>query len=106
MYEILQAWKLWSEQRGLDFMDGTLINSFSPEEIPRCLHVGLLCVQEHPRDRPTMADIILMLNSEMKCSSPKQPTFKFETYLDLDGSAKDNERCSVNEFSASLSQGR
>ncbi|XP_049382993.1 G-type lectin S-receptor-like serine/threonine-protein kinase At1g61500 [Solanum stenotomum] len=100
------AWKLWSEQRGLDFMDGTLINSFSPEEITRCLHVGLLCVQEHPRDRPTMADIILILNSEMKCSSPKQPTFKFETYLDLGGSAKDNERCSVNELSASLSQGR
>ncbi|KAG5622746.1 hypothetical protein H5410_007964 [Solanum commersonii] len=92
------AWKLWSEQRGLDFIDGTLINSFSPEEITRCLHAGLLCVQEHPRDRPTMADIILMLNSEMKCSSPKQPTFKFETYLDLGGSVKDNERCSVNEF--------
>ncbi|KAK4347062.1 hypothetical protein RND71_033401 [Anisodus tanguticus] len=100
------ACKLWSEQRGLDFMDGTLINSFSPEEITRCLHVGLLCVQEHPRDRPTMADIILMLNSEMKCASPKQPTFKFETYLDLGGSTKDNDRCSVNEFSSSLSQGR
>ncbi|XP_016488832.2 G-type lectin S-receptor-like serine/threonine-protein kinase At1g61500 [Nicotiana tabacum] len=100
------AWKLWSEQRGLDFMDGTLINSFSPEEITRCLHVGLLCVQECPRDRPTMAAIILMLNSEMKCSTPKQPTFKFETYLDLAGSAKDNDKYSVNEFSASLSQGR
>ncbi|CAN4083909.1 unnamed protein product [Withania somnifera] len=100
------AWKLWNEQRGLDFMDGTLINSFSPEEITRCLHVGLLCVQEHPRDRPTMADIILMLNSEMKCSGPKQPTFKFETYWDLDESVKDNDRCSVNEFSSSLSQGR
>ncbi|KAM3251780.1 G-type lectin S-receptor-like serine/threonine-protein kinase [Capsicum annuum] len=101
------AWKLWSEQRGSDFMDETLINSFSPEEITRCLHVGLLCVQEHPRDRPTMADIILMLNSEMKCSSPTQPTFKFETYLDLDGSEKDNNRCSINEFStSSLSQGR
>lgn len=88
-------------------MDMTLMNSFSPEEMTRCLHVGLLCVQEHPRDRPSMGDIILMLNSEMKCSNPKQPTFKFETYLDLDGSAKDNNRCSVNdEFSLSLSQGR
>ncbi|XP_060194122.1 G-type lectin S-receptor-like serine/threonine-protein kinase At1g61490 isoform X2 [Lycium barbarum] len=100
------AWKLWSEQRGLDFMDETLINPLSPEEITRCLHVGLLCVQEHPRDRPTMAALILMLNSEMKCPSPKQPIFKFETYLDVCGSAKDNDRCSVNEFSASLSQGR
>ncbi|XP_059292826.1 G-type lectin S-receptor-like serine/threonine-protein kinase At1g61390 isoform X3 [Lycium ferocissimum] len=100
------AWKLWSEQRGLDFMDETLINPLSPEEMTRCLHVGLLCVQEHPRDRPTMAALILMLNSEMKCPSPKQPIFKFETYLDVGGSAKDNDRCSVNEFSASLSQGR
>ena len=29
----------------------------------RCIHMGLLCVQENPAKRPTMATIVLMLNS-------------------------------------------
>ncbi|GLT64434.1 hypothetical protein SLA2020_369290 [Shorea laevis] len=28
----------------------------------RCIHIGLLCVQENVVDRPTMASVVLMLN--------------------------------------------
>lgn len=33
------------------------------QEILRCIHVGLLCVQEDPQLRPGMASIVVMLNS-------------------------------------------
>ena len=35
----------------------------SISEIMRCMHIGLLCVQENVVDRPTMASIVLMLSS-------------------------------------------
>ena len=38
--------------------------------------IGLLCVQDNPIDRPTMASIVLILNSySMTLSSPKQPAY-------------------------------
>jgi len=42
----------------------------------RCIHIGLLCVQEHLIDRPTMATIMLMLNSySLSLSIPAEPAF-------------------------------
>ncbi|KAK0580221.1 hypothetical protein LWI29_038202 [Acer saccharum] len=44
--------------------------------ISRCIHVGLLCVQEFVKDRPTMSTVISMLNSEIvDLPTPKQPAF-------------------------------
>jgi len=38
--------------------------------------MGLLCVQEDPTNRPTMATIVLMLNSHsVTLPLPKQPAF-------------------------------
>nr|KYP44603.1 Cysteine-rich receptor-like protein kinase 29 [Cajanus cajan] len=44
-------------------------------EVLRCLHIGLLCVQQYPEDRPTMASIILMLESHMELVEPKEHGF-------------------------------
>jgi hypothetical protein len=45
-------------------------------EMLRCIHVGLLCVQESARHRPTVSTIISMLNSEIiDLPTPKQPAF-------------------------------
>ena len=33
------------------------------EDIWRCAHVALLCVQNEPADRPSMWDVVLMLNA-------------------------------------------
>ncbi|TYH86373.1 hypothetical protein ES332_D01G037800v1 [Gossypium tomentosum] len=46
------------------------------KEIWRCIHVGLLCVQEYTKDRPTISTVISMLNSEISdLNTPKQPAF-------------------------------
>ncbi|KAK7343553.1 hypothetical protein VNO77_12366 [Canavalia gladiata] len=68
------AWKNWTEQTPLELLDPTLRGSCSRNEVVRCIHIGLLCVQENPSDRPSMATVALMLNSySVTLSMPRQP---------------------------------
>ncbi|PRQ28562.1 putative protein kinase RLK-Pelle-DLSV family [Rosa chinensis] len=69
------AWKSWREGTASNLIDPTLRNG-SRTEIMRCIHIGLLCVQDNIADRPTMASIILMLNSySLSLPLPSQPAF-------------------------------
>ncbi|CAK8573781.1 unnamed protein product [Lathyrus sativus] len=68
------AWKKWSEQTPLELLDPTLRDSYSRNEVMRCIHIGLLCIQESPHDRPSMETVALMLNSySVTLSLPRQP---------------------------------
>ncbi|KAK9937442.1 hypothetical protein M0R45_014234 [Rubus argutus] len=40
------AWELWKEGHGLELMDPTLRSSCIEDQLLRCIHVGLLCVEE------------------------------------------------------------
>lgn len=75
--EQLQAWKSWLEGKGSNLIDPTLeAYSDSISEIERCIHIGLLCVQENIADRPTMASVVHMLNtSPLTLSMPSEPAF-------------------------------
>ena len=43
-------------------------------EIMRFIHIGLLCVQENVVDRPNMASVVLMINSNsIALTTPTQP---------------------------------
>ncbi|XP_016648535.1 PREDICTED: cysteine-rich receptor-like protein kinase 25 isoform X1 [Prunus mume] len=69
------AWKSWREGTASNIIDPTL-RTGSRAEIMRCIHIGLLCVQENIADRPTMASIVLMLNSySVTLPVPSQPAF-------------------------------
>ncbi|CAL9001478.1 unnamed protein product [Prunus brigantina] len=46
------AWKNWRERTASNLIDPTL-RTGSSSEIKRCIHVGLLCVQENVADKPT-----------------------------------------------------
>ncbi|KAM7473766.1 hypothetical protein LguiB_021009 [Lonicera macranthoides] len=87
-----------------NWLEGTCSNLFDPqlsvsqisvheEEIMRCIHIGLLCVQDSATDRPTMASIVLMLNS----SSLTLPELSERTSFVYDRSLQ----ISVNEDSFS-----
>jgi serine/threonine protein kinase len=68
------AWKHWSNGTSLELLDPALRDSYSRNEVNQCIHIGLLCVQENPADRPTMASIILMLDSySITLTAPQQP---------------------------------
>ncbi|KAB2637479.1 G-type lectin S-receptor-like serine/threonine-protein kinase [Pyrus ussuriensis x Pyrus communis] len=76
-YEFCQVWHLWNEGRGLDLLDEVLVDSYSSSEVMRCMHIGLLCVQDKSEDRPTMPDVVFTLGSETDLPLPKQPIFSY-----------------------------
>nr|GLL45720.1 cysteine-rich receptor-like protein kinase 25 isoform X2 [Ipomoea trifida] len=70
------AWKHWRDDRALEVVDQSLGGLYSRNEVIQCIRVGLLCVQEEVEDRPTMANVVLMLNSHSATwRSPNQPAF-------------------------------
>ena len=74
MIRKLQAWELWKNGTPLEFLDPTIRHSVSRNEAIRCIHMGLLCVQENPAVRPTMPTIVLMLNSySVTLALPQEP---------------------------------
>ena len=55
-----------------ELSDGSL------NEIMRCIHIGLLSVQENAADTPTMASVLLILSSNsVTLTVPSQPAFFF-----------------------------
>ncbi|KAM1267965.1 hypothetical protein TB2_000319 [Malus domestica] len=69
------AWRSWRDGTASNLIDPTL-KTGSRNEIMRCIHIGLLCVQENMGDRPTMASVIMMLNSySLTLPVPSQPAF-------------------------------
>ncbi|KAK2998065.1 hypothetical protein RJ639_025923 [Escallonia herrerae] len=61
---LIYAWKHWREGVGSCLIDPALrAQSSSIRNIVRCIHIGLLCVQENVAARPTIVSVVLMLNS-------------------------------------------
>ncbi|KAK8349430.1 hypothetical protein V6Z12_A06G140500, partial [Gossypium hirsutum] len=70
------AWKLWNKDNILAFIDPAVSDSSFDREILKCIHVGLLCVQNFATDRPTMSTVTSMLSTETEnLPAPKQPPF-------------------------------
>ncbi|KHN17920.1 G-type lectin S-receptor-like serine/threonine-protein kinase SD1-13, partial [Glycine soja] len=68
------AWKLWNEGEALNLMDTTLDGSYSPTQVLRYIHIGLLCTQDQARDRPTKFEVVSFLSNEIAhLPPPKQP---------------------------------
>ncbi|KAJ6812409.1 G-type lectin S-receptor-like serine/threonine-protein kinase B120 [Iris pallida] len=45
------AWRLWTEARITEMVHPTIEESCSMAQVLRCIHVGLLCVQDHANDK-------------------------------------------------------
>ncbi|XP_024022761.1 cysteine-rich receptor-like protein kinase 10 isoform X1 [Morus notabilis] len=98
------AWGHWKEGTPLELLDPTLRHSFPRNEVMRCIHMGLLCVQENPALRPTMATIVLMLNSySVTLPAPQQPAFFHRNRMQSSAAAKDHESDRFTSKSISLS---
>nr|POF05713.1 cysteine-rich receptor-like protein kinase 29 [Quercus suber] len=93
------AWKNWRNMTTSNIIDPTLGVGSKPEII-RCIHIGLLCVQENVADRPTMSSIILMLNgNSITLSVPSQPAFLTHNNVEPDISSNQSILASINEAS-------
>ncbi|KAJ0500655.1 putative protein kinase RLK-Pelle-DLSV family [Helianthus annuus] len=101
------AWELHNEDKSLQLVAKCLGESINVSQVLRSIHIGLLCVQRHPEDRPTMTSVILMLGSEGPLPSPKEPGFYIgKTKHDTTQSSSSYGTSSNNELSISMLNGR
>ncbi|KAM1278401.1 hypothetical protein ACFX2J_030426 [Malus domestica] len=103
---VLELWRLWNEEKPLELIDTCLGSSGTISEVLRCINIGLLCAQHHPDDRPSMADVVIMLGSQTALARPKQPGFFIERGTPEGGSNSGNQSRSTNELSISLLEAR
>ncbi|KAL8103961.1 G-type lectin S-receptor-like serine/threonine-protein kinase At1g11410 [Apium graveolens] len=70
------VWDQWLKDTPLEIVDPSLGEPYAVSEVLRCIHVGLLCVQESAAVRPTMSEVASMLSNERTPpSQPEQPAF-------------------------------
>ncbi|XP_050149349.1 G-type lectin S-receptor-like serine/threonine-protein kinase At1g61500 isoform X1 [Malus sylvestris] len=103
---LAHVWHLWIEGRGLDLLDEVLVDSYSSLEVMRCMHIGLLCVQDKSEDRPTMPDVVFTLSSETDLPLPKQPIFSYFRISVSNPQPKYDNILSANEDAITVIEGR
>jgi hypothetical protein len=77
----------------------------SLSNVLRHIHVGLLCVQEKPEDRPNMSSVVQMLSSDCLLPKPRQPGF-FTNSIEVNPSPSKHTTCSANGISITLLEAR
>ncbi|XP_062088356.1 cysteine-rich receptor-like protein kinase 44 [Humulus lupulus] len=88
---IRYAWQLWREGKELEFVDPVMMESSPTEDLTRCMHIGLLCVQEDRNDRPTMSSVVVLLGSgTVSLPQPRQPAFFVPKVIPINQSSLTN----------------
>ncbi|CAN7135782.1 unnamed protein product [Brassica rapa subsp. narinosa] len=73
---VTYAWRLWNNGTAVDLVDPIIVDNCNKSEVVRCIHIGLLCVQEDPIDRPALSTILVMFTSNtMTLPVPRRPGF-------------------------------
>ncbi|KAJ0239423.1 G-type lectin S-receptor-like serine/threonine-protein kinase B120 [Hirschfeldia incana] len=74
------AWYLYTHGRSEELVDPKIRATCNKREALRCIHVAMLCVQDSAAERPNMAAVLLMLESDTPTLPvPRQPTFTTST---------------------------
>ncbi|KAM0871502.1 hypothetical protein ACQ4PT_039346 [Festuca glaucescens] len=103
---ITYAWRLWEDGKAIQLVDSSIIENCPLHEVLRCIHVGLLCIQDRPSDRPFMSSVMFMLENESALlPAPREPL-----YFDLGnckaGETRENIEESVSAMSITTLEGR
>ncbi|GJM88945.1 hypothetical protein PR202_ga05531 [Eleusine coracana subsp. coracana] len=70
------VWRHWRQGNVTPLLESCQANEHEQQEMLRCIHIGLLCIQDDPELRPPMGDVGLMLNSpSMALDAPTEPIF-------------------------------
>ncbi|KAK7280210.1 hypothetical protein RJT34_25272 [Clitoria ternatea] len=69
------AWREWRNETPLKILDQDIEESSNHNEVIKCIQIGLLCVQDKPNDRPTMAKVVSYFSSPLaELPHPGEPT--------------------------------
>ncbi|KAL8467903.1 hypothetical protein ACS0TY_031230 [Phlomoides rotata] len=102
------VWKLWTEDNVSSSIDPRISSSEYQAEVIRCIHIGLLCVQELPRDRPSVSAVLSMLSSEIAdLPNPKRSAFTMKSsHSDVGTTSTQKSSCSLNNVTITMVDGR
>ncbi|MBA0705543.1 hypothetical protein Golax_017731, partial [Gossypium laxum] len=104
---IEHAWRLWKKGKLLDLADEFLVETGDRSKLLRCMHISLLCIQLYPEERPSMASVVLMLESDNELPLPKELGSLFHKKpFEANSSSGNDESSSRNEISSSLLEAR
>lgn len=67
------AWEVREAPGMNELFDSSFCDKSQLEDVRRCIDIGLLCTQDNPTERPTMPDVLEMLNSKENLASPIKP---------------------------------
>ncbi|KAH0697205.1 hypothetical protein KY290_014644 [Solanum tuberosum] len=76
------AWKIWNEGTAIELLDPLIDKPDDLDEVLGCIHVGILCCQQRSQDRPSMVQVVSLLeeNEMLKFNCvPGEPYFYKET---------------------------
>ncbi|XP_047313045.1 cysteine-rich receptor-like protein kinase 28 [Impatiens glandulifera] len=94
------VWKKWRKGKMTNIIDKTISEDGSRAEKLRCIHIGLLCVQKAVSKRPTMAAVMLMLNSyTVSMLVPSKPGFLMDDDVVSTPSPPDKNDQTINHVS-------
>ncbi|XP_037489815.1 G-type lectin S-receptor-like serine/threonine-protein kinase B120 [Triticum dicoccoides] len=100
------AWRLWEDGNAMELVDSAIAGSCPIDEVLRCIHVGLLCVQHHSDARPLMSSVVFMLENEIALlPEPEQPAY-FAARNRENGHTRKNKDNSQNTMSITTLIGR
>ncbi|KAG4960860.1 G-type lectin S-receptor-like serine/threonine-protein kinase At4g27290 [Glycine soja] len=104
---LAHVWRLFTEGKCSEIVDATIIDSLNLPEVLRTIHVGLLCVQLSPDDRPNMSSVVLMLSSESELPQPNLPGFFTSTSMAGDSSSSSSyKQYTNNDMTVSIMSAR
>ncbi|KAM0832259.1 hypothetical protein ACQ4PT_065017 [Festuca glaucescens] len=100
------AWTMWKEEKTKELLDLCIMDTCSPDEVLLCVHVGLLCVQENPDDRPPMSSVVFVLeNGSTTLPAPKRPAYSARRSAEMD-QIRNDIQISANSFTLTEIEGR
>uniref|UniRef100_M8CEY3 Cysteine-rich receptor-like protein kinase 29 n=1 Tax=Aegilops tauschii TaxID=37682 RepID=M8CEY3_AEGTA len=89
------VWNHWKKGTISQMMDQKL-NQHTRNQQLRCVHVGLMCVQLNPDDRPEISTVIFMLTRDMELQPPEEPAFFFGSFSHGRNLLSSSGGCSAN----------
>ncbi|XP_051189530.1 G-type lectin S-receptor-like serine/threonine-protein kinase At1g11300 isoform X2 [Lolium perenne] len=103
---IVYSWSMWKEGKAEELVDSSIMDTCSPEEVLLCIHLGLLCVQENPDDRPLMSAVVFVLeNGSTTLAAPSRPAYFSRHNIEMELN-RDDIQNSVNNITLTEIQGR
>ncbi|CAL5185070.1 unnamed protein product [Lathyrus oleraceus] len=80
------VWRQWRDETPFNILDPKMKGTYSETEVTKCIQIGLLCAQQFPDARPTIATVVSYLNNDfIELPNPQEPTFLFHGQMDAKG---------------------